>query len=518
LLRHIKSALGAFVKQGRDISKGDADGRTDGAAAFVRARRIGRRVLTRFLPGSVAVVAALTIPEFSVGAGDLAGSGSTGFDDPPEPSAKKGATPGQGPVRLGQTPVKPQLAGVRYAPILELALEDETDAGLTASVPLAMPAEVQMAPAVSRTAPAGVTPERLPVTGAEPPAFVPMPATPTIGQGAELASDLPKMATAAANPLPVLAVAAVPQAAPVMAPAKLPAIEETPSLPRTESMKAAVVAAPPPMRQIEAMPAQVPARSLPAAAAPAPALAVAPAPVVQAQPAARGAIEQLSPARIAAARPAPSPVPAPKPVAAAPVAVKVAPAVAAAAPGTRAPVGAPVKAAAPAAQPVSRQPVAGKPAAAAPASAPALATAAALPMPKPVNPTLAAPPAASKPVQLDSTSRLLTRVDGKTAGAVDFQQTPTGLKVRLGSIVEVLADRYDAAQLARIRTSSAGNAYLSLAELQAQGVPISYDPVYDEFNVGLTDTRPKAARKVHMDQISAPERGLGATGMDQVRR
>ena len=54
--------------------------------------------------------------------------------------------------------------------------------------------------------------------------------------------------------------------------------------------------------------------------------------------------------------------------------------------------------------------------------------------------------------------------------------------------------------------------------LQAQGVPISYDPVYDEFNVGLTDTRPKAARKVHMDQISAPERGIGATGMDQVRR
>ena len=51
----------------------------------------------------------------------------------------------------------------------------------------------------------------------------------------------------------------------------------------------------------------------------------------------------------------------------------------------------------------------------------------------------------------------------------------------------------------------------------AQGIPISYDPVYDEFNVGLTDTRPKAARKVHIDQISAPERGLGATGIPQAR-
>ena len=506
------------MKQSRDISEGDAVGRTVGAAVGLRAKRIGWRVMTRFLPGSVAVVAAFTIPEFSVGAGDRAGS--QGFDNPPEPAVKQGIGRGQGLVKLEASPSRRKLAGVRYAPILELALEDGTDAGLTAQAPLAMPAEVQMAPAMSRAAPAGVVVERLPVSNVEPPAFVPMSAAPTMGLGAEVASDLPTIATAAADLLPAVAVAAVPQAAPAITPAKLPAIEEAPSLPRAESVKAAVVAAPQPVRQIEATPAQVPARSLPAAApvpALAPALAVASAPVVQAQPAARGAIEQLSPPRIAAARPAPSPAPAPKPVAAAPVAVKVAPQVAIAAPGTRAPVGAPVKAPAPTVQPVSRQPVAARPAAAAPASAPAPATAAALPMPRPINPALAAPPAASKPVQNDSTSRLLTRVDGKTAGAVDFQQTPAGLKVRLGSIVDVLADRYDPAQLARIRTSAAGNVFLTLAELQAQGVPISYDPVYDEFNVGLTDTRPKAARKVHMDQISAPERGLGATGVDQVR-
>ncbi len=60
--------------------------------------------------------------------------------------------------------------------------------------------------------------------------------------------------------------------------------------------------------------------------------------------------------------------------------------------------------------------------------------------------------------------------------------------------------------------------YFSLAELKAQGIPISYDPVYDEFNIGQTDTRPQAARKVHMDQISVPERGLGSSGIDQIRR
>ena len=119
---------------------------------------------------------------------------------------------------------------------------------------------------------------------------------------------------------------------------------------------------------------------------------------------------------------------------------------------------------------------------------------------------------------LDIRSQLTTRIDGKAAGKVDFQQSATGLAVRLGSIVELLADRYEANQIARIRSSAAGEVYLPLLQLREQGIPISYDPVYDEFNVGLVDTRPKAARKVHMDQISTPERGLGSTGIDQVRR
>jgi len=122
------------------------------------------------------------------------------------------------------------------------------------------------------------------------------------------------------------------------------------------------------------------------------------------------------------------------------------------------------------------------------------------------------------PFALAIAARLVTRVDGKVAGTVDFQQTATGLTVRLGSIVDVLSDRYDPAQIARIQSSTARNVYLSLTDLQAQGIPISYDPVYDEFNVGQTDTRPRSARKVHIDQISAPERGQGSAAIGQVRR
>lgn len=121
-------------------------------------------------------------------------------------------------------------------------------------------------------------------------------------------------------------------------------------------------------------------------------------------------------------------------------------------------------------------------------------------------------------MRIDVKSQLLTRIDGKSAGKVDFRQTDTGLQVRLGSIVDLLGDRYDPAQIARIRASSASNVYLSLSALQAQGIPISYDPVYDEFNVGTFDALPKARLKVHMDQISTPERGLGSTAMEQVRR
>lgn len=422
-------------------------------------------MLTRFLPGSVALVAAFTMPELSVGAGDLAGSG--GFDDPPEPASKLGPATGLGLVKPGQTPVKPQLAGVRYAPIIELDLSQ------------AAPAAV---PAGNRPELEAVAVASAPLNAADTPAFVPTPpqivpsVTPVTGGAGERADAF----VPASMPIvPVVAAVVVDDAPPVTAPAALPAVQEAPSLPRED--RALAVAPPAPVTPPAPM-------ALPAAAA-------------------GGMIEQVTPARIAAVQtPKPSAVspamgaPAARPPAAA---APVAAASAVAAPAARAPVSVAV----------APPPLPARPA----ASAPVPDKTAAIVVPRPANPALAAP-AASTPVPPAITARLITRVDGKTAGAVDFQQTPGGLKVRLGSIVEVLADRYDAAQLARIRASAAGSQYLSLAQLQAQGVPISYDPVYDEFNVGLTDTRPKAARKVHMDQISTPERGLGATGMEQVPR
>ena len=57
----------------------------------------------------------------------------------------------------------------------------------------------------------------------------------------------------------------------------------------------------------------------------------------------------------------------------------------------------------------------------------------------------------------DIKSQLVTRVDGRVAGEIEFHQTGTSLKVRLGSIVELLKDRFEMTELQRIANSSASD-------------------------------------------------------------
>ncbi|WP_296308758.1 hypothetical protein [Erythrobacter sp.] len=522
------------MAQGRHPSGKAANGSTATAAGkTARGRTASRRMLTRVLPGGVIVAAALTMPEFSVGAGDM-GRGPMP-EGPPEPAAK----PDTGPTSVraqrlaGSTaPTHPKLAGVRYAPIIDLGTDTAHAAGRVRAQ-AARPASArelgvgEPAPNANAFEQAFADPAfaAAPVSGPANAAPLAAPA----GSGPDIAAQ------PAAAPLPAPAparVAAVPEinaaltAAPSAAlpadlaaapelPARLPEAASKPAaggadalafaslLPEEQSalrapagtgaVPAALPASQPAPAAAAVVTAAVPAPAPAPAAAPARAAALAPAAGVSAPPANRGMIDQISPARIAAPRPAVATAPASAP---------------ATAPARIAPVSAPKSAplAAPAAAaPAKPAPAPAAAAAVAPRQAPALTA-----------PTSAA--GAPRIADLDFKSRLLARVDGRSKGQVDFQQTPAGLKVRLGSVAEVLADRLPAGELTRIRSSSSGNAWLSLAELQAQGIPISYDPVYDEFNIGREDTRPKAARKAHMDQISAPERMSGAARMDQIRR
>lgn len=460
------------MTQGRHPSDSAADG-----SIAAPARRAPRRLLARVLPGGVMVAAALTMPEFSVGAGDT--GRRTPPADPPEPAARP--DPAIAKRAAGTAaPTDPRLAGVRYAPVIDLGIAparaaprvrslaaraasavkpageaaaparsafDEAFADLAAPAPApaALAAPSGSAPLIE--AGSAATPAPPPAGLASAPEKAPRPAAAAGADASALASLLPEEQAALRAP----AGAGTP-------PAALPASQPAPLAP----------------------PARVTSLATPAATpAPRPAAAAA-----AALPAGRGMIEQVTPARIAAARPA-----------------------------ARA---ASVPADSPAAKETRLAAVSTPPPAARPAPAPAAAAAA---VPKPA-PGLGAPASAATPriAEPDFRARLLTRVDGRAKGQLEFQQTAAGLKVRLGSVAEVLADRLAPDDLARIRGSASSNAWLSLAELQAQGIPISYDPVYDEFNIGREDTRPRSARKVHMDQISTPERSAGAGAMDQIRR
>lgn len=472
-----------------------SDSVADGAAA--RVKRGARRMLARVLPGGVIIAAALTIPELSVGAGDT-GRGPL-ISDPQEPAARPELR------KVGRAVSRTisghaALEGVRYAPIVDLAASRKPglrapavdNVGLTepqlpeAAVAVAGPASLQQSSAdlAAPTAPGSNPPGAIALIAATALAKAASPAGPVEGQASPDAPVLPAPNSAA--------------------PAGLvsPLAEEPAALRAPAGAVAAVPFAPPAAAPVAMVPPVPAARAAPVAA---PAL-----------PPARSAMEQLTPARIAAARavpaavpPAPQPQPAAQPapealakrLSLAPAAPSAPPA---APPGARAPLAAAVPAR-PAAEPASPAPAA----VAVPRQAPALT---------------APPAAASAPpiADLDFRARLLTRVDGRARGEVDFRQTTAGLKVRLGSVAEVLADQLPAGELAWIRGSSSANAWLSLAELQAQGIPISYDPVYDEFNIGREDTRPKYARKVHIDQIGTTERmsggGAAPATMDQIPR
>jgi hypothetical protein len=489
--------LGANVTRSRQPSDGAADGDT----AF-RARRGARRLLTRVLPGGVMVAAALTLPELSVGAGDT-GRGPAAAD-PPLPSSQTG--PGRA-ARVSGTG-KGSLAGVRYGGLLEV--RKTVPASASRDDLLSQPADLAAPHSGSANARGLDAGRRLPAAADEldraatyaasvltdfaaPPGLpldtvqavrtpVPSPETDALDRAAMYSASVIETFVEQAAPRPATAATA-----PSLDGGALSATAPSPVSAPASIAPQAVAA---PVRAV--LPAGAPASAGGGATTAAPPPVAASAPLVAPRPgaptASRSMIEQVTPARIAAARAAPASAPAPVPAAAA---------------------------ALPAAKPAPL--AAAAPKAPAPAPLPA-AVAAAVPKPAPA---LSAPASSSAPPRIEApafSARLLTRIDGRAQGQVDFQQTPAGLKVRLGSVAEVLADRLPASELARIRGSAAGNAWLSLAELQAQGIPISYDPVYDEFNIGREDTRPKAARKVHIDQISTPERGAGAGTMDQIRR
>jgi hypothetical protein len=84
----------------------------------------------------------------------------------------------------------------------------------------------------------------------------------------------------------------------------------------------------------------------------------------------------------------------------------------------------------------------------------------------------------------EAPTRLTLRVGASTLGKVDFRMSDAHtIDVKLSGLLDLLAGHYDAAEFARLRSSAAADAYVSVDQLRALGLTVRYDPAYDELRV-----------------------------------
>ena len=139
----------------------------------------------------------------------------------------------------------------------------------------------------------------------------------------------------------------------------------------------------------------------------------------------------------------------------------------------------------------------------------------ALPIPAP-DPALDASVAAQR--ELVAKSRLDARINGVLAGSVEFRQLDGTIAIRLGSVVDMLHERFSASEYEYLRAGESGDTFVTLADLQGAGIPIKYNPAYDEVEFGIDyDDAPQAA-KVQLQQIGAPTVGADRVLIDQIPR
>jgi hypothetical protein len=84
----------------------------------------------------------------------------------------------------------------------------------------------------------------------------------------------------------------------------------------------------------------------------------------------------------------------------------------------------------------------------------------------------------------EAPTQMIVRIGGAQVGKVDFQVTDgRTIGVKLGGLLDLLAGHYDAGEFARLRNSTAADAYVSFDKLRAMGLNVRYDPFYDEVRI-----------------------------------
>jgi hypothetical protein len=84
----------------------------------------------------------------------------------------------------------------------------------------------------------------------------------------------------------------------------------------------------------------------------------------------------------------------------------------------------------------------------------------------------------------EAPTRLTLRIGASALGKVDFRMSDARtIDVKLSGLLDLLAGHYDGAEFARLRTSAAADAYVSVDQLRALGLTVRYDPAYDELRI-----------------------------------
>lgn len=139
----------------------------------------------------------------------------------------------------------------------------------------------------------------------------------------------------------------------------------------------------------------------------------------------------------------------------------------------------------------------------------------AVPIPAP-DPALNA--AAAAQAEMVPKTRLGARVNGVLTGSVEFRQLDGTIAIRLGSVVDMLRDRFSASEFEQLRSGRSANSYVTLGQLQAAGIPISYNPAYDEVEFGIDYQDAPQAGKVQVEQIGTPTAMGESVMIDQIPR
>jgi len=136
---------------------------------------------------------------------------------------------------------------------------------------------------------------------------------------------------------------------------------------------------------------------------------------------------------------------------------------------------------------------------------------------------VAAPPqelrgAAAAETLLVPKAQMDARVNGVLTGNVDFEQRDGTIAIRLRSVANVMREQFSRTELGQILGGSSIDRFVTLEELQAAGIPINYNPAYDEVEFGIDYQDAPNAKKVQVDQISVAPQGAELTAIEQIPR